>query len=128
MEKSGLLNEQKAEDENIVTEIIALIHKVYNTDEYLKEGGTGISELEDSIKDPRMMISKNPSDRRKLSSSSASQTMKREQRSQEKLRTNGPSATQLVSFVKVPAQADVSASGSAALAFVSPVGEEVMRV
>ena len=37
MEKNGLLNNLKAEDETIVSEIIALTHEVYNTDEYLKK-------------------------------------------------------------------------------------------
>ena len=32
MEKSVLLNELKAEEESTVTEIIALIHKMHNTD------------------------------------------------------------------------------------------------
>ena len=47
------LNELKAEDDSgrsIVTEIIALIHKVYNTDKYLKKEWTRIAELEGSIK------------------------------------------------------------------------------
>ena len=33
-----------------MSEIIALIHEVYNTDEYLKKEGTEISELEKSIR------------------------------------------------------------------------------
>ena len=49
MEKSGALNELKANDENNMTEIIELIHKVYNTDEYLKKKGTRISEHKVSI-------------------------------------------------------------------------------
>ena len=57
MEKSGLLDELKAEDENIVSEIIALTHEVYNTYKDLKNKGTEISELEFFFK-----ILKNPSD------------------------------------------------------------------
>ena len=37
MEKNGALDHLKAEDETIVSEIIALIHEVYNTNEYLKK-------------------------------------------------------------------------------------------
>ena len=44
MEKSGLMNELKANDETILT------MKVYNADEYLKKEGTRISVLEISIK------------------------------------------------------------------------------
>ena len=44
MEKSGLMNELKANDETILTV------KVYNEDEYLKKEGTRISVLEISIK------------------------------------------------------------------------------
>ena len=69
MEKNGLLNDLKAEDETIVSEIIALAYEIYNTDEYLKKEGTEISELEKSIKDL-----------------------------EESLRSNGPNATQLVFF------------------------------
>ena len=51
MEKNGALDDIKAEDETIVSEIIALIHEVYNTDEYLRRDATEISEREKSIKD-----------------------------------------------------------------------------
>ena len=34
-----------------MSEIIALTHEVYNTDEYLRKEGTEISELEKSIKE-----------------------------------------------------------------------------
>ena len=55
MEKSGLLDpshyELKAEDESIVTEIIALIHKIYKMDKYVQKEGARISQLEKSIKD-----------------------------------------------------------------------------
>ena len=42
MEKNGALDDLKAEDETIVSEIIALIHEVYNTDEYLNKDATEI--------------------------------------------------------------------------------------
>ena len=51
MEKNGALNGLKAEDENIVRDIIAVLHEVYNTDEYVKNEGTKVSDLEKSIKD-----------------------------------------------------------------------------
>ena len=53
MEKNGVLDHLKAEDETIVSKIIALTHEVYNTDEYLKKDseGTEISELEKSIRE-----------------------------------------------------------------------------
>ena len=51
MEKDGALDDLKAEDETIVSGIIALTHEVYNTDEYLKKEGTEISDLEKFIKD-----------------------------------------------------------------------------
>ena len=123
MEKSCLLNEQKAEDENIVTEIIALIHNVYNTDEYLKERGgwnfgtrrfyqrSKEDDLEESIRSQKALHVKRKPNHEKRA---------KESREAKVLRTNGPSATQLVFFMKVPAQADVSASGSAALDLVSP--------
>ena len=50
MEKNGALDHLKAEDETIVSEIIALIHED-NTDEYLKKEATKISGLQKSIKD-----------------------------------------------------------------------------
>ena len=34
-----------------MSDIIALTHEVYNTDEYLKKKGTEISDLEKSVKD-----------------------------------------------------------------------------
>ena len=64
-----MISRVKEENETFVSEIIALAHKVYNTDEYLKKEGTEISELEKSIKDL-----------------------------EESLRSNGPNATQLVFF------------------------------
>ena len=46
MEKNGALDHLKAEDKTIVSEIIAMTHEVYNTDEYLKKEATKISDLE----------------------------------------------------------------------------------
>ena len=71
MEKSGALNELKANDENNRTEIIELIHKVYNTDEYLKRRGLGFRNTKFLSK-----ISKNPLDCRKLSCPSSNQLRK----------------------------------------------------
>ena len=53
IDRSGLLNELKAEDETIVIEIIELtqIHKVYKTDEYVQKEGARISGLKKSIKE-----------------------------------------------------------------------------
>ena len=62
MNKSGLLNELKAEDEFI--EIIALIHTIYKTD----DSGTSMCKRRAlEFQDPKNLssISKNPSDRGK---------------------------------------------------------------
>ena len=109
----------KAEDETIVSEIIALTHEVYNTDEYLKKEGTEISDLEKSIKDleeslksqKALLAKRKPNYEKRLGES---REAKEERAKRNTIRVLCPQAD------------DVSASGSAASAFGS-VEEAVAR-
>ena len=117
MEKNGLWNDLRAEDETIVSEIIALTHEVYNTDEYLKEEGTEISELEKSIKDleeslrlkKAILAKRKPNYEKRLKESRVAKEERAKRNTTRVLRTQAD---------------DVSASGSAALAFASPLKKQ----
>ena len=117
-----MISRVKEENETFVSEIIALAHKVYNTDEYLKKEGTEISELEKSIKDLELEESQafNPSDRRKLYSGQKQAKLRKEIKGIKRSK-GGKSQMQHNSC-----QADdVSATGSAASAFVSPLKKQL---
>ena len=108
----------KAEDETIVSEIIALIHEVYNTDEYLKKEATKISDLEKSIKDleeslksqKALLAKRKPNYEKRLKESSEA---KEERAKRNAIR------------VLCPLADDVSASGSAAPVFGSPLKKQL---
>ena len=97
-----------------MSEIIALLHEIYNTDEYLKKEGTEISVLEKSIKDleeslesqKALLAKRKPNYEKRLKESSEAK--------EERAKHN----TIRVLFTQAD---DVSASGSAASAFVSPL-------
>ena len=60
MDACDVLDHLKAEDGNIVRDIIAVLHEVYNTDEYLTKDASRIMRLKFRTSKNLSKISKNP--------------------------------------------------------------------
>ena len=121
MDLGQVLDHLKAEDENIVRDIIAVLHEVYNTDEYLKKDATELSELEKSIKDLEESL-------KSQKALLAKRKLNHEKRLKESIEAKEERAKRNTIRVLCPQADDVSASGSAASAFGSPLKKQLRVV
>ena len=104
-----------------MSEIIALIHEVYNTDEYLEKNATEILEREKSIKDLEESL-------KSQKALLAKRKPNYEKRLKESIEAKEERAKRNTIRVRCTQADDVSASGSAASAVGSPLKKQLRVV